>query len=129
MDLDRFINSPLTALPHEAIKAIGLDDDGGDYDGRYPYTWGNLFDGERRRLRKAFPTAVAIALADTGHFKFMAVGGDEAAARAALMQAWMAHAELTGCDSGYLRPDEVTTLTGPLGQAWRDGSEFPRKDS
>lgn len=129
MDLDRFINSPLIALPYEAIEAIGLDDSGGDYPDRFPYTWGNLFDEERRRLRQAFPATVAIALADTGHFKFLAVAADEAGARDALMQAWLAHAELTGCDPEYLRPDEVSVLTGPLGQTWRDGSEFPRKDA
>jgi hypothetical protein len=86
----------------------------------------DLIDAEWAR-RSPQPPAVSIGWADTGHFKFLAVGADPDAARAAVMRAWQAHVKVTCADPDYLRPSEVSVLTGPLGQAWRDFSEFPRK--
>jgi hypothetical protein len=86
----------------------------------------DLIDNHWTRMHPA--PATSIGMADTGSFKFMAVGVTPEQARAAVMQAWDAHVELTGADPDYLRPDEVDVLTGPPGQTWRDGSPFPRKD-
>lgn len=121
--------TPNAELPFDVVEDLGLDGTGRDGDPRFPYTWANLTDTERARMALLYPPTVAIAVADTGHFKFMAADADEAAARAALMTAWAAHAELTECDPDWLRPDEVYVLTGRFGQTWRDGSEFPRKDA
>ena len=57
MGLQNYIADANAELPFEATEALGLDGTGRDGDERFPYTWSNLTDDERRRLR-AYDAAI-----------------------------------------------------------------------
>ncbi len=65
---------------------------------------------------------VTVAVYDTARFSFIATGVDRAGALAALFKAWVRHCNQSGADPNYLILDEVNTVTGPVGSAFRDWS-------
>ncbi len=71
---------------------------------------------------------ISVATASTRHWDFMAIGVDEQDARAALMHAWRLHAADTGADPDHLSEvgGDINVVTAPIGQAFRDGSPYPR---
>ncbi len=84
--------------------------------------------GDTDAAAGAGPPTVFVALAFTRSFDFAATGATRERAVGALMTAWRAHADLTGADPDAVTEHCVKVLAGPLGQAFRDGSPFPRAD-
>jgi len=70
---------------------------------------------------------VFVATAATTHFDFLAIGASRAQAIGALLDAWHAHAQQTGADPAYLTADDINVVDGQYGQAFRDGSPYPRR--
>jgi hypothetical protein len=120
--LEMYILSPDAPLSADLVDDLGLDSTGRDGDDRFPYTWANLTDAERRQLWQAYPPTVSVAETSTYHFDFRAVAATPAEARAALWRGWRAHVAQTDADPNYLTEDAINVMTGPLGQAWRDYS-------
>jgi hypothetical protein len=70
---------------------------------------------------------VFVATAATIHFDFLAIGASRAEAIGALLDAWREHAKQTGADPTYLTADDINVVDGQCGQAFRDGSPYPRR--
>lgn len=69
---------------------------------------------------------VSVAVLNTSHFSFVATGATEHLAVATVIAAWRTHAAEMGVDPGGVTADDVNVLTGPVGQAFRDWSPYPR---
>jgi len=74
-------------------------------------------------------TSVFVATVATIHFDFMAIGASRDEAVGALLDAWREHARQTGADPTYVTAEDVNVASGQYGQAFRDGSPFPRRMS
>lgn len=69
---------------------------------------------------------VAVAIANTGTYQFIATGATEREAVDAVLAAWREHAERHYLDDTYLDRDDINVMTGPVGQAFRDYKPFPQ---
>jgi hypothetical protein len=72
-------------------------------------------------------TTVYVATVATSHFDFLAIGASRAEAVGALLHAWHEHARQTAADPQYVTAEDINVVDGQCGQAFRDGSPFPRR--
>ena len=72
-------------------------------------------------------STVYVATVATSHFDFLAIGASRAEAIGALLDAWLEHAKQTGADPGYVTAEDINVVDGQYGQAFRDGSPYPRR--
>ena len=67
-------------------------------------------------------TPIILAILETRHYEFHAVGTSEGHARAMLVEAWKTHAEETGADPTYIDEyiDDINYMSLIVGQVYRD---------
>lgn len=76
-------------------------------------------------LMEPMPT-VSVAVVNTSHFSFLATGSTPELAAASVIAAWRTHAADMGVDPDGVPDSDINVMTGPIGQAFRDGSPYPR---
>lgn len=84
----------------------------------------NMLDAWSDTVFYKRPPKLYVAMVDTSHFTFVALGDSEASAKAAMMRGWEAHCKTHEADPEHIQHDDIAVVALALGECLRDGDSI-----